>query len=63
MDSEVEVGKAFDPKRHNIVGKEPVADSTLDKRVLRVMNEGLIIGRKLHINANVILGNYQTNSY
>ncbi|MCL5410610.1 MAG: hypothetical protein M1324_02005 [Patescibacteria group bacterium] len=63
MDSEVEVGKAFDATRHNVVGKETVSDSTLDQRVLKVMSEGLIIGRRLHINANVILGNYRPSSY
>ncbi len=62
LDSEAEVGKSFDVKRHNIVGKEVITESALDKRVLKVTNEGLIIGRKLHINANVIIGSFQPNN-
>ncbi|MFA4996349.1 MAG: hypothetical protein WC536_04385 [Patescibacteria group bacterium] len=63
MDSEVEVGKIFDNERHNIVSKENVAESALDNRVLKVLNEGLIIEKKLHINANVVIGSFRPNSY
>lgn len=59
LDSEVEVGKPFDNRRHNIVGKEEVKNPVLENRVLKIINEGLIIGRRLHINANVIVGTYK----
>jgi hypothetical protein len=58
LDSEAEVGKYYNAKKHNCVKTEPVRDSTMDGRVLKVISEGLIIGRILHINCNVIVGKY-----
>jgi len=59
LDSDFEVGKIFNPMRHNIAGIEKVDSSYKDNRVLRIVNEGLIIGKRLHINANVIVGKYK----
>lgn len=59
LDSDFEVGKLFNPLRHNIVGKERVDSRYKDNRVLKIINEGLIIGKRLHINANVIIGKYE----
>ncbi len=58
LDSEVEVGKMYDPRKHNCIEREYVKDSTMDGRVLKLVNEGLIIGKILHINCNVIVGKY-----
>lgn len=60
LDLEFEVGKTFDKNRHNCVGRETVDSPTKDNRVVRVVNEGLIIDKVLHINANVIVGQYKT---
>lgn len=62
LDLEFEVGKTFNPNRHNRVGIEAVASKFKDNRVIRVVNEGLIIDKVLHINANVIVGQYKAGS-
>jgi hypothetical protein len=62
LDLEFEVGKVFDPNRHNCVGTEGTDSKFKDGRVTKVVNEGLIIDRVLHINANVIVGKYKPGS-
>jgi len=59
LDTDAEVGKMFDPSKHNCIGMEPVETTYKDKRILRVMSEGLIIQRVIHINADVIIGKYK----
>ncbi len=59
LDLEFEVGKSFDPNRHNCVGTEYVDSKIKDGRVVKVVNEGLIIDKVLHINANVIVGKFK----
>lgn len=63
LDSEVEVGNKFDPKKHNCVRREYVPNQTMDGRVIKVLSEGVIIGRILHINCNVVVGQYSPQQY
>lgn len=62
LDSDAEVGKTFDPEVHNCTLKEIVVNPAMDNRVLRVLSEGLVIDRVLHINCNVVVGQYKDPS-
>lgn len=58
LDTFWEVGKKFNSKVHNPVKYENVGNPIENGRILKVLNEGIVINNVLHINANVIVGKY-----
>jgi len=58
LDNDVEVGQLFNPKMHNCVKYIPTDEKYKDNRIIRVIDEGIIIEGIIHINANVTVGKY-----
>jgi hypothetical protein len=56
LDNDAEVGQLFNSKIHNCVKFIETDESIKDGRIIRVIDEGIIIEGILHINANVAVG-------